>query len=264
MARHSQQLIEERYQKLPEELKQAIYGEDIALKIFDFGRKYGITIEKNGFLAEEIAYILLGLSKPEDFSKFIKERLDFDDEETTEIVKDVNQQILYPLRESLKRAHQMEIAEEKPVEAVVTKPPPPIVIPKPDTFPKIVPQEEVKKIKEEFRHKPFVQPITEEKLPAIPTPSPLATAGKEKILPIDLRQGVKPRPIPPEVIRGVIFAPPTKKIVESIPTAKPEMKITEPKTEVLETQTPEPKIQEQKPETKSISRSFDPYREPVE
>ena len=235
MARYSQQFIEEQYQKLPEDLKQAIYSEDIALKLFELGRKYGITIEKNGFLAEEVGYLMLGLSRPEDFPKYVKERLDFNDEETVEVVKDINQLILYPLRQALKRAHQMEIKEEV---SVVPPPPPPRPIELPSKT--IVMQEKF-------------EPITPPPPPK-PPPSPLATAGKAKIPPIDLRQGAKPRPTPPEIIRGVIFAPPAKKPAE--PSAAPKPNLPE---------TPEPKTPEPKPpEKKPTARVFDPYREPIE
>lgn len=284
MPKFTQQQIDEQYQKLPLALREAAYGSDIANKIYEIGQKFALTIEEMGFLAEEATYVILGLVRPENFARQLEERLKTDDEEAAEIVKEINQQIFLPLREALKLAHNVDITEKaistKPTELSASELLAPTTPPRPVAPATIIPKEEVEKIKKEFSRKPFVSPVAEEKLPKIPPPPPpprpieVPTRDKQgiseiqktepipppppinkpKITPIDLRQGVKPRPTPPEVMRGVIFAPPAKKPAEPAPSQKP----TEPKAQ--EITVPELKPQEKKP----LIRSFDPYREPME
>lgn len=270
MARFISQKLAEQYEKLPEDLKQAVYSEDIALKLFDLGRKYGITIEKNGFLAEEVGYVILGLEKTEEFPKYVKERLDFDDEETAEIVKEINQQIFLPIREALKKAHQIEIKdlEEKTPEprppatpatlVPKTEIPPIPVQPNPVASVSVKPamsEPEIPAIKNEVSEiqaghfldkkeledlktkiKNEVKPVTEQK-PIQPIPPP----AKPKLPPIDLRQDARPRTALPQFMSGAIFVPPVKK-------------------EEVKADGSPPLTTSDKP----AQRTYDPYKEPVE
>ncbi len=308
MAKFSQQLIDEQYKKLPQELKDAIFSVDIADKIFEIGRKFAITIEKNGFLAEETAFVVLGLLKPEEFTVAIKSRLGVEDDEAHDIAKEVNRQILLPIREALKRAHQIEIPDEeagdeksrsqgdrgsstksgqeastpeimraitegsrtnepktastKPIEPLAPKPPIPEI--QPGHF---LDKKELEDLKQELIvKKQEVRPVIEQKVVVPPIearPSSnelIPPPPKSKLQPIDLRQGAKPRPIPPQFISGAIFVPPLKRSDEKIIPA-PEPKITK---EFSET----PKLQDgSTPLTtgkKPIIKSFDPYRETAE
>lgn len=161
MIQFTQQQIEEQYKKLPAELKEAAYGVDIANKIYQIGQKFALTIEERGFLAEEALYVVLGLVRPEDFVGRLEERLRTYDEEAAEIAKEISQQVFLPLREALKRAHQMEIKEETP--AAPAKPPEPAIpqLPRPIEL-------------------PSKTTVMQEKF-------------KPKIPPIDLRQRAKPQ-----------------------------------------------------------------------
>lgn len=271
MAKFSQQLIDEQYKKLPQELKDAIFSVDIADKIFEIGRKFAITIEKNGFLAEETAFVVLGLLKPEEFTATIKNRLILGDDEAQEIAKEVNRQILLPIREALKRAHQIEIPEEKgvsqesrppeiipraqPAQVIVPAKPVEAIIPK--ISPEVVSPIKVSITENHFWGKGEVRPVPEQKV-VVPPPEkkelePIPPPAKPKIAPIDLRQGPKPRLVPPQFMSGTIFVPPLKRTEPEkiIPTTEP--KITKGFSEI-------PKAQEKKP----VIKSFDPYRETAE
>lgn len=297
MSEFSQQLTEEQYRKLPDELKAAISSTDIAEKMFEIGRKFALSIEKNGFLAEETAFVVLGLIKPGGFPAVIKARLEVSEEEAQEIAKEVSNQIFFPIREALKKTHQVEIKDEGKKTPETMTPPAPVEVgslgrrgptstleksaeppapepPKSYAAPGVIPQEEIEKIKEEFKRKAFVRPVPAEKLP--PTPPPPAPArpvelptkelpqvetknfepipppapAKPKIAPIDLRQGAKPRLVPPEFMRDTIFAPPNKENLDA-KTEKPAEKAKEiPVAPPVEKKTP--------------SKGYDPYRESTE
>ncbi len=112
MSRYIQQELEERYQKLPRILQEAIFNVDVANKIFALGRRFNLTIEKIGFVAEEVGYVILGFTKPEKFTEVLADRLGAGREEATKIAQEIDQRIFLPLREALKEAHGIDMREQ--------------------------------------------------------------------------------------------------------------------------------------------------------
>ncbi len=249
MANYSEEKIESQYQKLPQVLKNALYDPEIAEKIFSIGEKHKLTIEKIGFLAEEAGYIVLGLSRPEEFVNALKERLAVDESEAREIAKDISREIFLPLRSALKSAHETEIEEEAPKapsveprpDARAAVPTPPIPsqawsIPKPSipievkppTSPLPTPLAPTPPSQAPEK-KPMIPPLPKPKIPPIdlrPDKKPILPPEAPKTPPIDLRSQVKPiLPEKPEI------NPPTfQRSIEprrsdlkppSIPVAKP-------------------------------------------
>lgn len=120
MPPYSQKELEERFRRLPPELRSALFGVDVAETMSEIGKKYGLNIEQTGFVAEETGYVILGLRRPQEFTRAISERLKIDIEKTRNIAHDINLEIFAPLRESLKTAHQFdvsmgEIQKDKPM-----------------------------------------------------------------------------------------------------------------------------------------------------
>lgn len=128
---YTKQELEERYKKLPEPLKDAMFSPDVAEKMFEIGKKNGLTIEKTGFMAEETGFIILGLTVPREFVGILSDRLEIDKDAAARIASDINHVILFPLREALKNAHNMEVgeAELQKEEIVIKKPTPPAPAP---------------------------------------------------------------------------------------------------------------------------------------
>src|SRR3989344_5123898 len=108
---YTQQELKERYEKLPEVLKDAMFNTDIAAKILELGKKHGLTIEKTGFMAEETGFVILGLTRPEELINVLAESLEVKEDQARNIATDLNHQIFFPLREALKTTHQIEIGE---------------------------------------------------------------------------------------------------------------------------------------------------------
>ncbi|MBI2640855.1 MAG: hypothetical protein HYW91_03165, partial [Candidatus Sungbacteria bacterium] len=111
MKTYSQEELTEHYDKLPEILKDAMYSSDIASKMVAVGKKFGLTIEKIGIMAEQTGYIVLGLVRPGEFIQILADALGIGADKASEIAKEINSQVLYPLREALKATHQIEISE---------------------------------------------------------------------------------------------------------------------------------------------------------
>ena len=113
MIQYTPQQLEERYQKLPPPLKDAVLSPDTADKIFEIGKKNGLSIEQIGILAEETGRIILGLTRPGEFAGSLKERLSVSDAVSQALAADINHEILFPLREILQATHQVEIKDSQ-------------------------------------------------------------------------------------------------------------------------------------------------------
>ena len=110
----SQEKIDAQYKKLPEPLREALYSAEIAQKIFEIGKKNGLNVDKIGLLAEEVGYVILGLTRGNEFANLLKEVLQINEEKAHAIVEEVNLQIFSPIREDLKTAHEFESRETSP------------------------------------------------------------------------------------------------------------------------------------------------------
>lgn len=257
MPKYTKEQLEAQYKKLPDALKDALFSVDVASKIYGIGRKFGLTIEKTGFAAEETGYVVLGLTQPQDFAQLLGERLEVKIDEAKEIASAINRQIFFPLRESLKRAHQIEINEEEIQTPAGPLPPskptpPPWPKPTPPLAPISTPRSPLPPLS--------LKPLAEKPTTPTPTPpfkspaektalllSPLSTTPK--IEPIDLRFQQKtksPAPPPrPEPMGGSIFGAPS--IVNLAPKPHPPSK---------------PPVE--KPSIPKPITGYDPYKEPIE
>ena len=112
MSPYTNEQIKQQYEKLPLALKDAMYSADIAEKMVALGRKHGITIEQVGYMAEETGYVVLGLTRPTQFVTALREKLGIDDTLARKIASDINHEVFYPLRETLKSTHQVEVSED--------------------------------------------------------------------------------------------------------------------------------------------------------
>lgn len=108
---YAKQELEERYKKLPEVLKDVMFSPEVAEKMFEIGKKNGLTIEKTGFMAEETGFVILGLTQPQKFVDILSDRLDADRNTASKIASDINHAVFFPLRETLKSTHDIEVGE---------------------------------------------------------------------------------------------------------------------------------------------------------
>lgn len=116
MTKLTPQQLKEIYQKLPEDLKDAMFSVDSAEIIQSLGKKYNLAIDKIGELADETGLVMLGLTHPRDFISNLAQRLNVDKETARKIAEEVNTQIFATVRESLKKIHG--------IGATPTQPPP--------------------------------------------------------------------------------------------------------------------------------------------
>lgn len=120
MARPKPNEVLQRFERLPRDLRAAIFSVDTADAIQEIAKKNRLTTEVMGKLADETGYFMLGFTKPEHFIENLQKRLGVDFEIARQITEDLNIQIFAKVRESLKRAHMLE---ENPVVPIPKQPP---------------------------------------------------------------------------------------------------------------------------------------------
>lgn len=98
--------IRNRYELLPESLKQALMDDGYQQKLFDIAKANKLTYEELSILEMETTMVLLGMSVPSNYRDELQIQLKKNDDVIEPIVKAVNEQVFGPLRETLMRLYE--------------------------------------------------------------------------------------------------------------------------------------------------------------
>jgi hypothetical protein len=121
------------YERLPEELKEAIFSEETGENIFKICSRYGIEEgERMSKIAKYVGRVLMGVLPPNEFQQTLERELNLEKEVANGISREVEMLIFYPVRNPLKEIYKVEIAPP----ARPTKIPSPETEEKPPTPPK--------------------------------------------------------------------------------------------------------------------------------
>ena len=119
MKNFTEQEIAQMYDNLPEDLKDAIFSVDTTNLVNEIGKKHTLAIDKIGDLANETGMVMLGVTHPNEFVANLADRLGTDKEKARAIAQEINEQIFKPVRDSLRKIHNMrEEGEEKEQEKI--------------------------------------------------------------------------------------------------------------------------------------------------
>lgn len=111
----SQEQLKEKYNNLPEDVKNAIFSAGVEKALTEIGEKNNLHVDKIGELMEEVDLVMLGITDPKDFIRNLYGRLGTEDKEKVrQVAHEVNEQVFQKIRESLKAVHGMKL--EKPEE----------------------------------------------------------------------------------------------------------------------------------------------------
>jgi len=99
------------YEKLPEELKEAIFSEKTAESIWDIADRN--EIEDISKLAKLIGRVLMGLLNPEDLKEKLKTELNIDEEKAKKIRREIEMFIFHPVRIYLTKLYKPEVVSEE-------------------------------------------------------------------------------------------------------------------------------------------------------
>ena len=109
------------YEKLPEELKEAIFSEKTADNIFNTCERNGIGEEQMGEIARYTGYVLLGVLLPSKFQETLEKEVKLDPEKAEKIALEIARFIFLPVKESLHTLSPEEIIVPKEAPEVISK-----------------------------------------------------------------------------------------------------------------------------------------------
>ncbi|PIR70318.1 MAG: hypothetical protein COU46_02120 [Candidatus Niyogibacteria bacterium CG10_big_fil_rev_8_21_14_0_10_42_19] len=108
MQKFTPEQLREKFLKLPQDLRDAVFSEEISVTITAIGKKYNFLLDKIGELDDEAMNVVFGITHPKDFISNLETRLKIDRKTAGEIANEINQQVFLKLRESLKKVHKIE------------------------------------------------------------------------------------------------------------------------------------------------------------
>ena len=107
------------YEKLPEELKEAIFSEKTADHIFNICKRNEIEEGKMSEIARYTGYVLLGVLLPSKFQETLEKEAKLDAEQAEKVALEIARFILLPVRESLRSLSLEEIVSPKEAPGVI-------------------------------------------------------------------------------------------------------------------------------------------------
>lgn len=102
------EIIKTQFNKLPKEIQDAILSANWSDVLRVIAKKYQLHIDQTGLLQTETAMVLLGLIHPDDFQNNLIQELKISSLVAKEIVKDINDEIFFKIRSSLKEIYKIE------------------------------------------------------------------------------------------------------------------------------------------------------------
>jgi hypothetical protein len=93
--------IQNKFEKLPEDLKWAIMGAKIDEKLMQIGQAHGLNIRQIGQLSLETHAVMLGFVHPDAFGSSVQASLGLPEDKVKLITQNVNEQIIKGVRERL-------------------------------------------------------------------------------------------------------------------------------------------------------------------
>ena len=96
------------YEKLPEELKDAIFSEETADNIYEICNRNEIEDEKISKIAKYTGRVLLGVLLPNEFQETLEKKVGLTKNKASKISQEINRFVFYPVKESLASIHKIE------------------------------------------------------------------------------------------------------------------------------------------------------------
>jgi hypothetical protein len=105
---YSKEQIQERYNKLPADIKQAIDSVDTTNAVVDIGEKHDLMYDQISELVDEVGLTMIGITPEAMFVNNIARRIQVDMGKAMLIAKDINKEIFDKIRDSLKKIEGLD------------------------------------------------------------------------------------------------------------------------------------------------------------
>ena len=110
------------YQKLPEELQEAIFSEETADHIGNTCERYDIKEETIPEIAKQVGNVLSGILPPAEFQTALEKDIGLEKDDAKKVAQEINRFIFYPVKASLEELYKIEITP--PAKPTGITPPP--------------------------------------------------------------------------------------------------------------------------------------------
>ncbi len=104
------QQIQKKYElfsKLPQDLREIMFSVETADKIGEVAKKNNLESDQIWWLSHTVGMILLGETKITNFVETLQRRCKLEETKARQLARDINEAIFLPVKESLKKIHQI-------------------------------------------------------------------------------------------------------------------------------------------------------------
>ena len=108
MPKYSEKQLWDLFNKLPDDLKDAIFSEDTADSILSICQRYKVEDKKISKIAELAGNSLMGLLPPDQLQYSLEEEVTLDPKTAKKISQEINRFIFYPVKETLSSFYEIE------------------------------------------------------------------------------------------------------------------------------------------------------------
>jgi hypothetical protein len=112
---YSQEEIWKLYEKLPPDLKEAIFSEETGENIWQIGERYGIEDEKISLIARLTGRVLIGLLPPTEFQEVLEKDLSLEEEVAKKVSHEIYRFVFAPVKDSLAEVYGKKIPRPEEV-----------------------------------------------------------------------------------------------------------------------------------------------------
>jgi len=115
MPDYSKKQLQELYEQLPEDLRKAVFSEQIGEKIQNILNKNNLKDQEKFLnIMKNVGYVFLGLLAPEEFKKnILKKDLKIKEADAENIFSAINSEIFLNLKDSLEALYGIKLKEGK-------------------------------------------------------------------------------------------------------------------------------------------------------
>ncbi|MBI4123089.1 MAG: hypothetical protein HY458_01855 [Parcubacteria group bacterium] len=107
MPQYTQEQFNQIFEKLPDELQEAIFSVETADAIYNARLSQGVTDERGNRVAELTGQVLMGILLPEDFQKTLEKEVGLKKDAAANIARDITRFVFFPVKESLRQLHNI-------------------------------------------------------------------------------------------------------------------------------------------------------------
>ena len=103
------------YEKLPQELRDALFAEETGNNIYQICERYEVEEELEQ-VVDCVGQVLVGVLTPADLAKTLEQDLKIEKETAEKITQEINRFIFFPVKAELEKLYKIDVTPEEKTE----------------------------------------------------------------------------------------------------------------------------------------------------